>query len=91
MYTFQSMRRDKATFVGPFRVLVYQEGGTVLIQAVDFDIVTQGSTEEQAVRRFWTTIAAQILGDLEHGTPPLTSPARKEVLNRWRLACSAAS
>lgn len=48
--------KDLATNLGPFRVLIYQESEHVLVHGIDHDLVSQGPTREEAIRRFWKMV-----------------------------------
>ena len=58
---------DEATWFGPFRVLVFQEEGVWLAQAVDYEICVQASDQETLRLRFWRTVAGEILTALQLG------------------------
>lgn len=79
---------DKASYAGPFRVLIFKETDMFVLCCIDFDIVTQGKTEEQAIERFWRVTVAQIMSDLEVGNEPLVTGGRvpPEYITRWEVA-----
>lgn len=63
------------TQVQPVRVSVWlhKDGNAWVAQCLDKDLAAQGSTEEDAKKRFMDALGAQIAWDLHDGRAPLSA------------------
>lgn len=53
------------------RALLLNENGTVVLQGIEYDIVAQGKTREEAEETFRRTVAGQVHLDRLQGKEPL--------------------
>jgi predicted RNase H-like HicB family nuclease len=60
----------------PIRVIFYKEGDTWLAHCLEFDLIGDGETREEALERLWEAMTIQIEVSLEHNNPAnLFNPA----------------
>jgi predicted RNase H-like HicB family nuclease len=57
-------------------VLLHQDGDAWVAQCLEKDLVAQGSSEEEAKKRFLDALGAQIAWDLRDKRPPLSGLAQ---------------
>jgi len=60
----------------PIRVVFYKEGSTWVAHCLEFDLIGDGETREEALDRLWEAITIQIEVSLQHDNPSnLFNPA----------------
>lgn len=53
---------------GEIRVITFQSGEFYIAQGLELDICTQGKTEEEATKRFFRVLRAEMQHAVENGT-----------------------
>lgn len=60
----------------PIRVVFYREAGVWIAHCLEFDLMGDGSTKAEAVRRLWDAMLVQMEASLKYNNPSnLFSPA----------------
>ena len=61
---------------GPFRVVLYRDGNDWVARCLEFDLMGDGDTKQQALERFAEAVSLQVEATVEHSNPDnLFSPA----------------